>query len=117
MFIDGATERRKIERFPQRRLRAISLIHALLPVARRQRAWQATSDQGLDELIGSPVPKMRLTPTIAISPPLKQMGIMRHVVNWTTFDRSSRPKLRIFRKFPLVVATKSMIGPVRKDAP
>jgi hypothetical protein len=36
-------------------------------MARRQREWQATSDQGLDELIGSPVPKMRLTPTIAIS--------------------------------------------------
>src|SRR3984957_11728206 len=33
-----------------------------------QREWQATSDQGLDELIVSPVPKMRLTPTIAISP-------------------------------------------------
>jgi hypothetical protein len=47
---------------------AISLIYALLPMARRQREWQATSDQGLDELIGSPVPKMRLTPTIAISP-------------------------------------------------
>jgi hypothetical protein len=47
---------------------AISLIYALLPMARRQREWQATTDQGLDELIVSPVPKMRLTPTIAISP-------------------------------------------------
>ena len=37
-------------------------------MARRQREWQAASDQGLDELIGSPVPKMRLTPTIATSP-------------------------------------------------
>jgi hypothetical protein len=42
MFIDGATERRKIERFPQPRLRAISLIYPLLPMARRQREWQTT---------------------------------------------------------------------------
>jgi hypothetical protein len=68
MFIDGATERRKIERFPQHRLRAISLVYALLPIARRQREWQATSDQGLDEFIGSPVPKMRLTPTSRYPP-------------------------------------------------
>ena len=86
---DRAAKRRKIERFPQRRLGAISLIYVLLPMPRRQREWQATSDQGLDDLIGGPVPKMRLTPTVAISPCGTEGDIAIVVVSRTLGTASS----------------------------